>query len=38
VFLAFAENGTRSEWTTRLKREELQRGFGWVAADHDSDG
>jgi hypothetical protein len=24
-----------SGWT-RLKRDELQRGFGWVAVDHDS--
>jgi hypothetical protein len=32
-------NGARatSGWA-RLKREELQRGFGWVVVDHDSDG
>jgi hypothetical protein len=38
VFLAFVEKGTRNEWKTRLKREELQRSFGWVAAGHDRDG
>jgi hypothetical protein len=32
------EKGTRNEWKTRLKREELQRSFGWVAAGHDRDG
>lgn len=29
--------GATSGWT-RLKRDELRRGFGWVAVDHDSDG
>ena len=38
MFLLLWSRCTRSKWKTRLKREDLQWGVGWVVEDHDRDG